>query len=279
MMYIQPTDLRYFFEAAQTENLSRAAERLGIGQPALSQSIQRLEHILGAKVFDRYKTGVRLTPVGRRLMKEGQTLLDDWGKLKSLATETNEGIQGQYSIGCHPSVGLYSLHTFLPQLLSTHPQLEISLRHGLSREIFEDVVSFRIDFGLVMNPVSHPDLVIQQLCEDRVSFYWKPSGNAQVLIYDPALMQSHELIKKFKNKKMFSRFLTSGSLENIARLAEAGCGVAVLPERIAQLQPSLKLFSKDLPHVVDKLCLIYRADRTMNEAGKTIIKQIRGARI
>ena len=64
-MTMSPNDLKYFREAASTLNISRAAERLGISQPSLSLSVQRIEESLGAKVFFRSKRGLAMTQSGK----------------------------------------------------------------------------------------------------------------------------------------------------------------------------------------------------------------------
>ena len=136
--------------------------------------------------------------------------------------------------------------------------------------------SFQVDFGLVMNPAPHPDLVILPLCEDRVSFYASDSGLRNILIFDPALAQSQALIRKL-GKIPFEKFLHSSSLELIAELASKGCGTAILPERIAKLHPPLSLLNRNFPFVRDQLCLIYRSDRHQSAGARMIIKEIREA--
>jgi len=118
MMIWNPTDLRYFIEVAYTLNISRAAERLGVGQPAVSQAVQRLESYFGTQLLDRYKTGVRLTAAGARLQQTGRSTLEICSKLKDEVLASDTHIQGHFTIGCHPSVALYSLPFFLKKKFS-----------------------------------------------------------------------------------------------------------------------------------------------------------------
>jgi len=278
MMDINPTDLRYFFEVAQALNISRAAERLNIGQPAVSQAIQRIERILGVPLFDRYKTGVQLTPSGRKLLNEGRTALEAWENMYRAAQSADSAIEGRYALGCHTAVALYTLSKFLKPLLKDHPKLEIVLKHGLSREVAADVIGFKTDFGLVMNPVRHPDLVIKYVCEDRVSC-WKAAGCIDdTLIFDPALAQSQALLKKIEKSLKIKRHLTSGSLEVVAKLVSSGCGIGVLPARVAALYPNLVPAGKDMPWVQDRLALIYRADRSFTASARVIVDSILNAK-
>src|SRR3569832_169837 len=133
-MVPSPADLTYFVEVANTLNVSRAAERLGISQPSLSLALQRLEHAVGAPLLNRSKRGVTLTQAGKQLLQHARYLLETWDSVRAGALASVRDIQGSYTIGCHPSVALSLLSRFLPQLLRDHPKLDIRLRHDLSRK-------------------------------------------------------------------------------------------------------------------------------------------------
>src|SRR5579884_3831799 len=107
-----PDELKYFFEVAENLNMSRASERLGISQPALTFAIQRIERTLGQKILIRNKSGVQLTRAGQKLQIYGRELLTFWERLKAETAKEENQIGGRYVIGCHPSVALYTLSTF-----------------------------------------------------------------------------------------------------------------------------------------------------------------------
>ena len=281
------TDIYYFLEVARSASISRAAEKLGITQPSLSAAMQRLEDRLGTQLFVRGRTGVQLTRAGRDLLDDGAELITRWQQLKASISKREQEPGGQYVLGCHPSVAMYTLAKFLPCLLQTYPSLEVKLMHDLSRKITEGVISFSIDLGIVVNPVQHPDLVIRELCRDVVSFWCtrKPSvlqtldADNGVLIYDPELAQAQNLLQKLRKKKKFNgkRTVQSSSLEVVANLTAAGAGIGILPARVAKLR-KLRLLDKTLPTYKDRICLIYRVDYQRNKGSKTtIIEAIRNA--
>lgn len=281
-MLPNPSEVQYFLEVVGTLNISRAAERLGITQPTLSLSIQRLEQSVGTPLLLRGKTGVRLTRAGTRFAAQAQALLDQWTKMRNDVRSEETEIKGSVSIGCHTSVALYSLPGFAAQILEAHPDLEISFRHALSRRITEAVISFELDCGIVVNPVAHPDLRIVHLAEDQQQF-WRSTGSyvSDVLIYDPDLMQAQSLIAKGKKlgaEGQFRRTITTSSLEVAAKLAALGAGAAILPTRVARLEPSNRLkplFPRGGPVFEDKICLIYRTDaRGRSLAFKTVVQAI-----
>ncbi|MBT4790614.1 MAG: LysR family transcriptional regulator [Halobacteriovoraceae bacterium] len=283
-MVISPSDLAYFIETANTSNLSRAAERVGISQPSLSLSIKRIELSLGAEVFIRSKKGVTLTKPGKNLLKHSKILMQYWDQLRSEALASINDISGSLSLGCHPSVGLYTLDKFLPSIFNLFPELEIALKHDLSRKITEQVISLDIDVGLVINPVRHPDLVIHNLCEDVVTLWTNghkskildyKSGDA-ILICDPALLQTKDLQDKLKRKGIrFSRIITSNNLENITNLVSAGAGIGIIPSRIVEKLAGKKLkMIKGAPKFKDTLSVIYRVENRKVKSLQFLVGEI-----
>ena len=273
-------DLQYFIETAHTLNISRAAERLGISQPSLSLSIKRLENALGTDLLIRGKGGVQLTRTGQKFVAHARHLLEEWENISKLALRGENQITGRFSIGCHQSVGLFALPGFLPDLMTTNEDLEINLNHGLSREITDDVINFKTDFGIVVNPVEHPDLVIRHLAKDEVTLYTSSSANQKkiaagesVLVCDPDLLQTQSLMKALKKKGLsFQRTMTSSSLEVIVMLTALDVGVGIIPGRVAAREKANKLVPlAGAPKFQDQISLIYRADSQKSVASKVII--------
>jgi DNA-binding transcriptional LysR family regulator len=116
--------------------------------------------------------------------------------------------------------------------------------------------------------VQHPDLVIHRLCEDEVTLWAATRANKSILICDPDLLQSQSLLKKLKKAGMnFERTINSSSLEVIADLTANGCGIGILPSRVAdRAQKKIQRVPK-APVFYDDHCLIYRVE---NKNVKTI---------
>ena len=278
-MLPSPTDLNFLLEVANTKNLTRASERLGVTQPALSQSIKRLEKTYGLPVLVRSKSGVKLTRAGEKLVRHARVMLNDWNRIKEDALKDETILRGRYSIGCHVSVAMYSLHLFLPELVKQYPELEIKLQHDLSRKITEEVISFKLDFGIVVNPVPHPDLVVKELFKDEVRF-WRSKKllkNNNVLICDPELVQSQTILNAFnKSGGSFQRIITTSSLEVVCQLVEEGAGIGIIPSRVVKQNDKAKLLKpvSNSPKFLDRICLVYRVDNQRSQAAKTVTRAI-----
>ena len=279
-----PSELTYFIEVSSALNLSRAAERLGISQPSLTHAVHRLEASVGTPLLIRSKRGVTLTQAGKQLLLHARGLLQGWETLKGRALASTHEIQGSYTIGCHTSVALYSLPGFLPKLLEKHPHLEIKLQHELSRKITESVVRLETDLGIVVNPTPHPDLIIRKLCTDEVTF-WVASGQRAiqnfksgeaVLICDPELLQTQDLIRKLKKSKIhYRRVITSSSLEVVTQLVAYGAGIGIIPGKVvssAHLKDLRKV--SGAPVFQDEICLLYRVENKNIRSIQVIAEQI-----
>ncbi len=270
------SDLGYFLEIVQHGNLTHAAGRLGISQPSLTLAMQRLEQSVGTPLFIRSRQGVKLTKAGDRLLLEARKLLSQWEELRQSAVDSMNEIRGRFELGCHPSVARYSLPLFLPEMLAKHPHLEIELRHDLSRNITHMVLALEIDLGIVVNPVSHPDLVMKKLAQDEVTL-WKDKSlkNSDVLICEPSLFQTQKLREKFKRAGIeFCRVIESSNLEVIARLVKCGAGTGILPTRVARNEDTDLMRVKGAPTLTDEIYLIYRVENRQVRAIETISRAI-----
>jgi DNA-binding transcriptional LysR family regulator len=268
-------DVKYFITVSESLNMTRASEIIGISQPALSYAVKRLETEIGGPLFIRLKNGIQLTKLGEEFKKRSRRLLYEWEQAQNLANPESGLYQGSYSFAVHPSVALYTLERFMPKLQAAFPVLDFNFIHGLSREMAEKVIHWEADFGIVVNPIKHPDLVIYKLCHDEVSIFY--AKNAQdKLIYDQNLAQSQYILEKLGKKTDFNGALISANLEVVAKLTSLGLGYGLLPTRVALQYPHLKKL-KDAPLFKDEICLIYRPEKHNNPASKRVIQMIKGA--
>lgn len=257
-------ELLYFVEIANTMNLSRAAEKLAISQPALTLAMQRLENSIGTHLLIRDKKGVYLTQAGKKLLTNAKQLLHCWEMTKSQSLASHQEIQGSVSIGCHSTVASH-LNQLLPDLLETHPKLSLKIKHEISANIIDEVINLKLDIGIVTIPIKHPDLIVRKLMRGGLGFFTgegsRPiqqiNSGESVLIYNPDLLQSQLLLKK--TKLQFARTVPTNSLEIAANLVASGGGIGILPLCIDQFMYTEKLKPiQNLPTLAHDICMIYR---------------------
>lgn len=150
--------LRYFVVVADELHFGRAAEVLGIAQPPLSQSIQRLERELGVELFDRSRRQIELTPAGRLLVDEADRLLAGEERMRALMRMVREGKLGTLRAGIPPETPAMTLQALLTRLADQVPGLDLDLLELTSGEQVRMLAAGQLDVGVVHHPVDGDDL-------------------------------------------------------------------------------------------------------------------------
>jgi DNA-binding transcriptional LysR family regulator len=152
-MNIDLRQLRYFVAVAEEMHFGRAAARLHMTQPPLSQTIQSLEAALGAPLFARSKRSVALTPAGHALLPEARRILQQADALPDLAKRAAAGESGSLSIA-FVSIADYSiLPPALREFRERYPQVRIDLREATTDVQIDELMQGRIDIGLLIPPL------------------------------------------------------------------------------------------------------------------------------
>ncbi|MEV4534129.1 LysR family transcriptional regulator [Asanoa sp. NPDC049518] len=149
--------LRQFLVVAEELHFGRAADRLGIAQPPLSQAIQRLERELGAPLFDRSRRQVALTVAGRLLCTEAPALLAAEERIRLVMRKAGDGELGTLRAGVPPETPAVTLQALLAGMASRAPGLEVDLHELTSAEQLRMLTEGRLDVGLVHHPVDLSD--------------------------------------------------------------------------------------------------------------------------
>jgi DNA-binding transcriptional LysR family regulator len=284
-MDISAADLTIFMTVSHEGSVTRGASRLGLSQPAVSRSIQRLEQELGAEVFARSKRGVVLTRAGSHLLASSKRLLDGFESVKRLIKSDSQEPRGIYSIGVHADLAGHTVPKFMASLLKEFQDLEFQLVHDLSRELTKKVINFELEFGIVVNPVRHPDLTIVKLYSDEVGF-WVKKGESTArllrqkrvpIICNPDLLQTTNLLARIRKEKVLEepRLVHTTNLHLIADLVASGAGVGIVPASTALLHnsPQIRPITR-LPIHKDTICLIYRHEFLRGTAGMFVKQKI-----
>ncbi|KAF1027478.1 MAG: HTH-type transcriptional activator CmpR [Burkholderia plantarii] len=139
--------LRAFAAVAREGNLTRAAARLHLTQPAVSLQIKHLQHLLGVTLFSRTSRGLLLTRDGQALLPHAERALAAAADVQRAATALRQEIHGRLRIGTVLDPEFLRLGGFLRQLVETYPQIETALRHGMSGWVRDAVRANELDIG------------------------------------------------------------------------------------------------------------------------------------
>lgn len=143
---------RLLVAIADTGNISRAAERVGITQSGASQAVAQLEASLGILVFTRSRKEVAVTALGEQVIEHARAMLSHLESIRTLADGSRGLSQGRIRLASFPSV----ISTLLPPLLRSfrqrHPGIEVVALEGTDEEVEDWLSRDAIDLGVVLNP-------------------------------------------------------------------------------------------------------------------------------
>jgi DNA-binding transcriptional LysR family regulator len=160
--------LRYFLAVAQELNFTRAAEKVGIAQPPLSQQILALEQELGTALFTREKRRVRLTAAGEILVEHAHRVINAAAAAVDAVRLVERGAGASITVGA-----VYSaIYSFLPGMLryfnERAPNVEISLREMTIAQQLVGLKEGLIEVGLLRGPIHERELQTEVLCRERL---------------------------------------------------------------------------------------------------------------
>lgn len=252
--------LRYFLAIAEEGQITRAAKRLHMAQPPLSQQLKLLEEELNVKLVERENRGVVLTQAGQLLYKRAVHILEFMHMTTKELKELDEGYAGTLSIGAVASAGT----TFLPfRIVNFHkryPQINFQLWEGDTNRILDLLNTGIIEIGIVRtvfdSDIYHSVSLPNEPMVVAMGRGWKCGEESvgQIALKELAdkpllLHRSNEsMIVECCQKSGFeARILCRGDdVRSLLVWADAGLGMAIVPKSAVGLVPSTKLLYKDI---------------------------------
>ena len=146
---IELRHLRYFLAVAETLHFSRAAERLGMAQPPLSQQIRRLEELVGHRLFDRTTRGVRLTLAGQLLAERARSTIDKVHDDLAQVRRLGRGEEGTLTVGFSGSVMFTGLPAAIGEYRKGYPKVELRLHEMVTSAQIAALLEGTIDLGFL----------------------------------------------------------------------------------------------------------------------------------
>lgn len=160
--------LRYALVAAELGSFRRAGEALGVHQSTVCRRVRILEDRLGATLFVRTRSGVRVTRSGERFLREAAIAADHFGRAAQAISSSGRESRGELRVGLFTSLAAGYLGRLLEQFRARHPEVEVELEEARAQAIIVGVVNGRLDVAFVAGEPAVPGCMTLRLWTERV---------------------------------------------------------------------------------------------------------------
>ncbi len=286
--------LQYALQIAKEMNFSRAAEKLHIAQPSLSQQLSKLEKEIGVLLFQRNTNSVELTYAGGVFMEQAQKIVDHIEQLKQEMGDISQMRKGKLIVGSLPITGSHILPLVLPVFQSRYPEIEIVLVEETSANLEALTSSGQTDICLLSLPIDHSSLIYQTLIEEEICLAVPPQHHLTLLnnqnnrsVHMSMLRdEPFILLKKGQGFRQITIDLCksagfeprmvfeSSNIETVQSLVAAGMGIALVPRMVTRdlgLPSAPVYFSLAEPAPTRTLVIAYRKGRYLSKAAEAFI--------
>ena len=256
------TQLNYVLAVAEHLNFTVAAEKCFVTQPTLSMQIQKLEEELEIRIFDRNKKPIQLTEVGKKIVEQAKSIVNEADRIKDIVEQQKGFIGGDFKIGIIPTIMPTLLPMFLKNFIRKYPKINLIVEEHTTDEIISRLQKGQLDAAIAATPLNESDLKeIVLYYEPFVGYFPSEFRNGltelspnDLNVNDILLLQDGHCFtngilnicraSKLDQSQNFE--LTSGSFETLIGLANEGLGVTLLP-----YLHTLNLSEKDKKNIIE----------------------------
>jgi DNA-binding transcriptional LysR family regulator len=248
-LHFDLVDLALLVNIADTNSMTRGAERSHLSLPSASMRIKNLEDNLGTKLLYRTGQGVTLTPAGQAFLHHARQVHQQLEQMRGDLQEYVRGVKGHVRVFANTTAITEFLPAILPTFLASHPDVGIDLREWLSPDIVRAVSEGKTDIGIVGGDVRTEGLETMRYRRDRLVLAVAPAhplasneavGFEQTLEYDyigmPEVSAIHGFLAQAANNlhKPIKIRVQVGNFEAVCRMIEANAGIGILPQSSAE---------------------------------------------
>jgi DNA-binding transcriptional LysR family regulator len=290
---VELRQIRYVLAVAEERSFSKAAARLHLAQPSLSQQIAKLEKNLGVSLFHRLPQHVELTDAGMRFVQVAQNLLDQAEGLEREMRSFAKGESGRLIVGSLPITGAYVLPQVIPAFTQQFPGVELQLVEETSSNLEQLLVRGKIDISLLTMPIEDPSIEAVPSIREEIYLAVPPNhpvaGQSEVDLSALA-NQPFILLKEGQGFRQISLMLCeqagfrprivfeSSNIQTVQSLVAAGMGISFAPEMItlapwASTPPAYVRLSTRPKRT---LVVAYRKDRHLSKPAEAFVNLLRG---
>ncbi len=287
--------LKYLLAVAKHLNFTKASQQCHVTQPTLSMQIQKLEDELGVIIFDRNKKPIKITEIGKKIIDQAKTIVNESARINDLVQQEKGYIGGEYILGIIPTLVPTILPMFLRTFIKKYPEVNIEIVEIPTEQMIESLLEGKLDAGIAATPLEEDKIVERPLFyepfvgfipETHRLFQKKELDEQDLDVKDILLLdEGHcfrdnilNICRMTSNEpKQFD--LNIGNFEALIKLSKEGLGMTLLPylqteDLCEKDRKYLRNFKK--PEPAREVSLIHSKDIFKKNITEALFKTIKG---
>lgn len=283
--------LEYFAAVCQELHFTRAAEKLGIAQPSLSQQIRILEHEIGTPLFDRVGKKTVITESGKILLQHYYNVSHELSQARAAISELQGLKRGTLKIGSLLTVVNYLLPATVISFHQQYPNVELSVLGLRTGDIYNGLLQNDLDLGIVYLPMEHDEIESIPLYKEVLALAVpvdhplaaKPSVTLDVLHEVPAILLpgTYYLRQLINERCQAAGFapqpaMEMTTMESITNMVSRGIGVTVLPKGYLDYidNKQIQIVPIQNPSLTIQIGIVYRKNKYLCAASRVFMEQL-----
>jgi len=241
---MQIQTFKVFCDLADTESFSKAAERNGVTQSAVSQQIRTIEAQFDVRLIDRGRRAFSLTAEGEAFLASSRQIVGAYEDLGSRMAKLQEEVSGELRITTIFSIGLHELPPYLKRFRREFPQVNVKMEYRRSAQVYAAVLENRADVGLVAYPAARRGISASVFWRDRLVVICAPShalaarrkvalaelGGEKFIAFEPDLPTRREVDRQLRQSGAKVRVAFEfDNIETVKRAVEIENAVSIVP--------------------------------------------------
>ena len=287
--------LRVFMTVAEYEHITRASEELYLSQPAVTKIVQNLEQEIGQKLVERQGRRIALTYAGQVLQTYARRMFALEREMEDALAALSDIETGEVTLAANPTVGIYLVPGIVASFRARYPCVKIHLEILKSREIIEDTLEWRLDFGLMeLDPTELPlGVACETIAYDELILVVSPMHpwselesikpeelrDGVLILREPGSGHRESIDHAFAHQGFsLSSLLTVPDSEVIKQMAVKGVGATIIPAISVQRELDsgalLRIPIEGL-EIRPQLSMIWREDKQFSPATQAFREMLR----
>lgn len=283
--------LRVFVTVAQARSFSRAGDKIGLSQSAVSHSVKELEQQIGVRLLDRTTREVVLTEAGQQLAARLERLLDELGSTLREAGRVGQQLTGTVRVAASQTISAHLIPQCIASSNRRYPEIDFVLHDRPQQWVLESIRHGEVDFGIVIDPGPASDLQSEEILEEpffllcRNDHPWakEPAVAWSALDGAPLVVQDYASGSRPLIDSALLHFAVRATIvqeighpATLFPMVEAGIGISVLPALALPLPQGSTLVVKRLePQMQRKIMLVRRKNRSLSGAAQALWEVVR----